>query len=367
MSDGADEVEAPEESSGADEETGAEEEPTDAEQEPTDAEEETAGQEQPEGESEQADEAAGAEAADADTEDEAAGLQDGDFVRIAYTARTVEGDQLVDTTETAAREQLDALGLIPSIDRQNMLTSPEGTVIGQDPPAGNEVRRGSEVGLIVSAGPSTVEMIDVTGMSLAEARSRLQAAPLHLSIARVDRVYSDTVDEGDVIAQSVRGGEDIEQGSDVVLQVSRGVQQVEVPDVAGMTRSEAEQALADAGLTLDVSREYSDTVPSAGEVIEQSVEPGTKLDIDSSVEVVVSAGPRTIDLPNVRGDALQSAVDQLRELDLRVQVIREPRQRIGPFVRGEEGLVEETAPPPGSSIQRQERVKLYTFDDDAEE
>jgi serine/threonine-protein kinase len=275
--------------------------------------------------------------------------------------------QLVDTTETAAREQLDALGLIPSIDRQNMLTSPEGTVIGQDPPAGNEVRRGSEVGLIVSAGPSTVEMIDVTGMSLAEARSRLQAAPLHLSIARVDRVYSDTVGEGDVIAQSVRGGEDIEQGSDVVLQVSRGVQQVEVPDVSGMTRSEAEQALADAGLTLDVSREYSDTVPSAGEVIEQSVEPGAKLDIDSSVEVVVSAGPRTIDLPNVRGDALQSAVNQLRELDLRVQVIREPRQRIGPFVRGEEGLVEETAPPPGSSIQRQERVKLYTFDDDAEE
>ncbi|WP_255195884.1 FKBP-type peptidyl-prolyl cis-trans isomerase [Halorarius litoreus] len=40
-----------------------------------------------------------------ETEEEATGLQAGDFVRIAYTARTVEGDQLVDTTDPEVAEE----------------------------------------------------------------------------------------------------------------------------------------------------------------------------------------------------------------------------------------------------------------------
>lgn len=273
--------------------------------------------------------------------------------------------QLVESTEAQAREELDALGLIPSLDRQNTMSAEEGTVIGQDPPAGSDVRRGSEVDLIVSAGPSTVEMINVTGMQLSRAESRLEAGPLHLEIARVDRVYSSTVAEGEVIAQSVRPGADIEQGTGVVLQVSRGVQQVTVPDLAGMSRSEAEQALVDAGLAPAFTTEYSDTVPSAGQVIEQSIDAGTQTDIDSTVDVVVSAGPLTIELPDLRGEPVQAAVSELQGRDLQVEVVREPRPRLGPFVRGEEGLVEEMAPAPGSSIQREERVTVYTYDDDA--
>ncbi|MFC7154654.1 peptidylprolyl isomerase [Halomarina halobia] len=45
------------------------------------------------------------EAEEAETEAEAEGLGDGDFVRLAYTARTVEGDQLVDTTDEEVAEE----------------------------------------------------------------------------------------------------------------------------------------------------------------------------------------------------------------------------------------------------------------------
>ena len=69
MSDEADEVEETEETADVDEETEEVEEETEAE-----AEEES-------------------------------GLQAGDFVRIAYTARTVEGDQLVDTTDPDVAEE----------------------------------------------------------------------------------------------------------------------------------------------------------------------------------------------------------------------------------------------------------------------
>jgi FKBP-type peptidyl-prolyl cis-trans isomerase SlyD len=147
MSDGADEVEAPEESTGADEET-------EAEEEQTEAEEEAAEQEQPEGEYEQADEAADAEAADADTEDEAEGLQDGDFVRIAYTARTVEGDQLVDTTDPDVAEE-------EGVDDQGEF-EPRVIVLGEGHlfPAVEDAIRGSEVG---ESGTVTVSAAEAFG------------------------------------------------------------------------------------------------------------------------------------------------------------------------------------------------------------
>jgi len=45
------------------------------------------------------------EEADETEETETTGLQDGDFVRIAYTARTTEGGQLVDTTDEEVAEE----------------------------------------------------------------------------------------------------------------------------------------------------------------------------------------------------------------------------------------------------------------------
>lgn len=270
-------------------------------------------------------------------------------------------------SETEARDTLNGLGLIPVVDRQHTMADPEGAVIGQDPPAGSELRRGSEVELIVSAGPATHEMIDVTGMRLGEAQAELENEPLFLEVVRIDESFHDEAPRGEVLEQSIAAGEAVEQGSPVVLRVSLGIEQVEVPDLSGMLRDEAQAALEQAGLAASFSEEYSDTVPRRGEVIAQSIEAEQEIDVDSTVEVTVSKGPRTIELPDLRGDAVGDAVAALEELDLEVNVIRQPRQRVGPFVRGEEGRVEEMDPQGGSSVQRGETVDVYTFDDDAED
>jgi serine/threonine-protein kinase len=242
---------------------------------------------------------------------------------------------------------------------------PEGTVIGQDPPAGSDLRRGSEVELIVSDGPATVEMIDAIGMRLDEARVVLEDEPYYFEVA-VQEVFHDTAPPGQVVLQSIEAGKEIEQGSELTLRVSKGVEQVEVPDLSGLTRAEVEQRLAANDLTGSFTEEYSDTVPNRGEVIEQEIEPGTEIDIDSEVEVVVSAGPLTVEVPDLRGQPVEEARAELAAMDLKVRVIRQPRPRVGPFVRGEEGRVEELSPQPGSTIQRGERIDVYTFDDDAE-
>lgn len=273
--------------------------------------------------------------------------------------------QLEDLEEEEAEEVLDGLGLIPNVDRQNTMSDPEGVVIGQDPPAGSELRRGSEVELIVSDGPDTVEVEDVVGLSLGEARQILEDEPYYFEVS-VDEEFHDTAPPGQVTAQSLEAEDEVEQGAKIVLRVSLGVEQVEVPDVSGLLREEAEARLAAADLTSSVTTRYSDTVPNAGEVIEQSIDPGSEVDVDSEVELTVSRGPLTVEVPDLRGNDVEAAVAELEQLDLDVNVIRQPRPRIGPFVRGEEGRVEELDPAPGSNIERGQRIDVYTFDDDAE-
>ena len=63
--------------------------------------EESAGDDDPAADTATGDDETDEEAADAEPE----GLQDGDFLRVAYTARTVEDDQLVDTTDEAVAEE----------------------------------------------------------------------------------------------------------------------------------------------------------------------------------------------------------------------------------------------------------------------
>jgi len=76
---------------------------------------------------------------------------------------------------------------------------------------------------------------------------------------------------------------------------------VPAPNVVGMTQAEAEAALAAAGLTAGtVTQAYSATVP-AGQVMEQEPAPGTLVEMDSSVNLVLSAGPEPVAVPSLAG------------------------------------------------------------------
>ncbi|WP_227130809.1 FKBP-type peptidyl-prolyl cis-trans isomerase [Halorubellus salinus] len=71
------------------------------------------------------DEEAETEDAAAETEaDETEGVQDGDFVKLAYTARTVENDQLVDTTDPEVAEE-------EGIDQEGQEFAPRTIVLGE--------------------------------------------------------------------------------------------------------------------------------------------------------------------------------------------------------------------------------------------
>ncbi|MDT0475196.1 Stk1 family PASTA domain-containing Ser/Thr kinase [Streptomyces sp. DSM 41014] len=151
-----------------------------------------------------------------------------------------------------ARERLKKDGLEPGmVTREFSEDVPKGSVIATDPAAGTERRAGAAVALTVSKG-SPVDVPDVTGEDLADARQELEDAGLTVKVA--DGQVNSEFDEGQVAAQTPQGDSRLAEGDTVTLTVSKGPEQIEVPDVVGQSVDDATRALRDAGFQVEEDR-----------------------------------------------------------------------------------------------------------------
>jgi serine/threonine-protein kinase len=125
---------------------------------------------------------------------------------------------------------------------------PAGSVIDTDPPIGQGVPRDSDVTLVVSDGPSPIEVPDVTGQSYDTAVANLTQRGFTTS--RVDE-FSDSVDSGDVISTNPSGGNYVYRGTAIQLVVSKGPDLVTVPELRLLTLEAAQQRLSAIGLVAD--------------------------------------------------------------------------------------------------------------------
>ncbi len=130
-----------------------------------------------------------------------------------------------------------------------------GCVISQDPNGNSTANKGSTVTLIISKGSDSVSVPNVVNYTEDNAVSTLKSAGFTVSI---NREYSSTVDEGYVISQNPSGGK-LDKGSSVTITVSRGKEQVDVPNVVGMTVAQAKSILQSAGFSVVVSGDGTDT------------------------------------------------------------------------------------------------------------
>jgi eukaryotic-like serine/threonine-protein kinase len=82
-----------------------------------------------------------------------------------------------------------------------------------------------------------------------------------------------------------------------------------VPSVVGMTRGDASAVLADQGLTMRSAEEgerYDDKV-AAGKIARQNPDPRTLVKRGRPVTIVLSKGPRRVDVPELLGKTLPAA------------------------------------------------------------
>jgi beta-lactam-binding protein with PASTA domain len=95
---------------------------------------------------------------------------------------------------------------------------PPGTVVAQEPVAGEEVEPGSSVRIEVSQGSGRVEVPVVAGLLVEEAQEALAERDLEANVVQVPSAEP----EGTVVAQNPPGGSEAMRGDTVRLNVSRG-------------------------------------------------------------------------------------------------------------------------------------------------
>ncbi|MDG9709918.1 Stk1 family PASTA domain-containing Ser/Thr kinase [Streptomyces sp. DH10] len=183
-----------------------------------------------------------------------------------------------------ARSLLKQDGLAPGmVTREFSEDVPKGSVISARPADGTKVRAGTAVALVVSKG-SPIDIPDVTGSDLADARSELEDAGLEVKVA-AERVTSSEFDKGQVAEQSPGPGGRAAEGDTVTLTVSKGPEMIEVPNVVGYGVDDATRALQSAGFQVDEDRGllglFGDTVK------DQSVKGGETAPKGSTITIKI--------------------------------------------------------------------------------
>ena len=165
--------------------------------------------------------------------------------------------------------------------------NPAGQVTAQDPLANTQVRKGATVIISVSTGPPIVEVPDVRNRTAEAATEALTAAGFRVV---PNLVNSDTTDPNTVIDQAPAPGTRQPKGSNITLTISKGVEQIPVPNVRGLAASDAANRLGQAGFRTNQRTEFSSDF-AQGEVIRTEPASGTPLDKNSVVTLIVSSGP----------------------------------------------------------------------------
>jgi serine/threonine-protein kinase len=217
---------------------------------------------------------------------------------VSSGAKPVVVPRVVGQTQGAAVQALTALGLKPVL--QNVGSDqPAGTVVGQKPPAGKEVDKGSEVTVNVSTGTgqsttttgtttnaAPVRVPRIVGLAQTPALRSLNVLGLLPTVVYV----SSSQPANRVVSQSPKSGTSLRPGARVRVNVSTGPNpqpNAAVPDVAGQDQATAVQTLRDAGFKVAVLNRPTSDQSKDGLVVEQQPRAGSSIPGGSQVTVFI--------------------------------------------------------------------------------
>jgi serine/threonine-protein kinase len=227
---------------------------------------------------------------------------------------TVSVPFVVQMREDLAVAKLNSKGLAAAVHRQPNENMKIGLVFQQGTVAGARVDKGTAVDIFVSTGPPRVQVPNVMGKSNNDAIAAITDAKLKFKVLQV---FSKE-DAGTVVAQEPRGGRIVNQGSIVHINVSKGLQPLQVPDVRGQLFDNAAGQLQGAGFA--VARRDVDSSQPKDTVIDQDPRGGSSLSRGGTVTLFVSKGPKQSTIPNVESQDEASARQALEQSGFSVDV-----------------------------------------------
>lgn len=168
---------------------------------------------------------------------------------------------------------------------------------------------GTAKGVSALLAPREVDVPKLAGLTLDEARERAEEEGLEVRV--IDSVRDPEVPEGHIVSQDPADGVLLE-GKAIGLVMSAGPPLKPVPKLVGLKRAKAEAEIEAAGFVVgDISSEFSTEQPK-GAVISVVPKSG-RVELGSEIGLVISKGPRSIEVPNVAGKRAENAVAILDE------------------------------------------------------
>ena len=218
-----------------------------------------------------------------------AGSPKGSTVTLTVSSNTITVPDIIGKTTQEAASIMQQKRLTPSFVERDSPDKPPGTVTETVPPAGQTVPKAppgapNTVITVYVAQEPPVAIPDVKGQDPAAATTALNQAGF-LTVTRTD-APSDTVPVGMVIGTDPPAGTLTQKSTPIKLLVSTGPDQIEVPNVVGMTQDAAASLLLGLGFNVPIVQSPS-TPANKGKVFAQSPPAGTKLKKGDSVTITV--------------------------------------------------------------------------------
>ena len=172
---------------------------------------------------------------------------------------------------------------------------------------------------------------DVTGKQLALARQILEDGNLRVNVAET---YDANVPPGQVVKQDPDSGKAVRTSRLVTIYISKGGEEIDMPDLQGLAKSAATEVLQKAGLTLgSVYEKFSDEEP--GTVLMQDPAVGTKINRGTAIDITVSKGdgsststPKKINAPVTQNQTPSSSTERISEEPSSPSVVQEPARNV---------------------------------------
>ena len=173
----------------------------------------------------------------------------------------------------------------------------------------------------ISEEKQQVEMIEVVGKNIDD----VKVALLKLNLTpEIEYKESTEYKQGIVMDSSVKKGEMVDTGTNVVLTVSAGSEGIEVPKVIGLTEAEAVSNLEQKGFNVNKTEGFDQYIKE-GSIISQSPEGGSKAASGATATIRISKGAENakIKVPDVMGKGEEEAMSLLVEAGLKLGTVTE--------------------------------------------
>ena len=217
---------------------------------------------------------------------------------------------------------------------------------------------------IVSKTPATVEIPNVAGQTVAEAKEKLKKA--NFEIGEEKSEASDTVEEGRVIRTDPDAGSSRKEGIKVNLIISSGQQSFKIGNYIGRNSTDVIAELkgkkVPENLIKVVEEESSET--EAGLVMRQSLQEGTTYDLSKATEITLTVAKKvtSVPMPSYIGSSLEFTKNNL----IQIVGVKEANIEVVEVSTAPEGTAEETvvsqSPKPGEGVDlNTTRIKISIY------